>query len=134
MRRAEGDKKSPDDSEMNVDDDALATKGDGEENIELHDLRCNGTEDNSGLIASSSSETDITTETSMKVTCDTTANTSEHLASKLGVRTNTIKLLLSRGGLYVIAVAVLIFGGVLSTFHPSVDGSEFENCSVTVTF
>ena len=117
MQRAEDDSLRSDHSKQGRDDDAqaLAAKGDANDtsDVELHKLSSNGTEENSSLLVPDSTQGN---EESKRVKCDM----------------STLKLLLIRGGLYVIAIGVLIVGGVLSTFHPSVDLSEYdENCSVT---
>ena len=118
MQRAEDDSLISDDSTQGGDDDdaqALAAKGDAKDtnDVELHKLSSNGTEEKSSLLVPDSTQGN---EESKRVKCDM----------------STLKLLLIRGGLYVIAIGVLIVGGVLSTFHPSVDLSEYdENCSVT---
>lgn len=125
MRRAEDGKVKNIDSRMGGDNDASATKRDAKDrgsDIELQKLISNGTEENSSLLVSDSEsvESDRANEKSKKVKCCI----------------STLKLLLTRGGLYAIAIAVLVVGGVMSNFYPSVESdlSEYENCSVTATF
>lgn len=44
---------------------------------------------------------------------------------------NRVLLVLSRSSLFVIGIAILVAGGVLSEFHPYVDNMDYENCSIT---
>ena len=46
-------------------------------------------------------------------------------------KTHYILKLLSRGSLYALGLAILVVGGVSSTFHPYVDPGEYENCTIT---
>lgn len=90
--------------EISVDDDAPAIEGDATAyGVGVQKQRCNCTDENNTSLESDSASSDQSNEKTKKVKC----------------HVNSLKLLFSRKFLYVMTIAVLIIGGILSAFYPN---------------